>query len=91
MTKVVINKCFGGFGLSGEAMKQYEFLSGKEFLRWKVDRDDPVLVKIVSSMGNKANSRYACLKIVEIPDDVEWVVQEYDGKEWVAEAHKTWG
>jgi len=30
------------------------------------------------------------LKVVEIPDDVEWNVQEYDGNEWVAEKHRIW-
>ena len=27
---------------------------------------------------------------VSIPDDVEWQIEEYDGMEWVAEAHRTW-
>jgi len=30
------------------------------------------------------------LKIVEIPADVDWVLMEYDGCEWVAEKHRTW-
>ena len=28
MTKIVINRCFGGFGLSGAAMKRYAELKG---------------------------------------------------------------
>lgn len=32
----------------------------------------------------------ADLKIVEIPDDVEWVIEEYDGIEYVSEVHRTW-
>ena len=32
----------------------------------------------------------ANLKMVEIPDDVEWEIADYDGKEWVAEKHRTW-
>jgi hypothetical protein len=28
--------------------------------------------------------------VIEIPDDVEWEVEEYDGLEWVAEKHRTW-
>ena len=31
------------------------------------------------------------LKIIEIPDDVDWIIEEYDGNEWVAEKHRTWG
>ena len=30
------------------------------------------------------------LKVVEIPDGIEWQIEEYDGKEWVAETHRTW-
>jgi hypothetical protein len=38
----------------------------------------------------KSSGVYAELKIVDIPDDVEWEIDEYDGKEWVAEVHRTW-
>jgi len=30
------------------------------------------------------------LKIVEIPDDVDWEINEDDGSEWIAEKHRTW-
>lgn len=30
------------------------------------------------------------LKIVDVPDDVEWIMMDYDGAEWVAEKHRTW-
>ena len=36
------------------------------------------------------NDGYSELKVVEIPDDVEYDIQEYDGNEWVAEKHRTW-
>lgn len=55
-----------------------------------VVRDDPILVQVVEEMGEKADSRFASLKIVEIPDDVEWQIEEYDGSEWIAEKHRTW-
>ena len=31
------------------------------------------------------------LKIIEIPDDVEYTIKEHAGREWVAEKHRTWG
>jgi hypothetical protein len=37
-----------------------------------------------------ANGAHANLKIVEVPPDVEWQIEEYDGNEWVAEKHRTW-
>ena len=55
-----------------------------------VDRDDPVLVQVVKEMGANAGGRFAALKIVEIPADVDWQIEEYDGMEWVAEMHRTW-
>jgi hypothetical protein len=53
-------------------------------------RNDPILVQVVEELGEKANNRYSELKVVEIPDDVEWQIDEYDGVEWVAEKHRTW-
>lgn len=95
MKKIVINRCHGGFSLSDEALDLYKQLSGYDIpdsLIWdyQVERDDPYLVKVVETLGNKAHGDYAELRIVEIPEDVEWIVQEYDGMEWVAEKHRTW-
>lgn len=56
----------------------------------EIARDDPVLIQVVEELGEDANSRYSELKIVEIPDDVAWQIDEYDGTEWVAEQHRTW-
>lgn len=53
-------------------------------------RDDVHLIQVVEELGEKANGRCAYLKIVEIPDDVEWEIEEYDGNEWIAEKHQTW-
>lgn len=64
------------------------------FLPTDVSRDDPVLVQIVESLGVQAASGgFSRLAIVEIPDDVAadgWIIQDYDGVEWVAEKHRTW-
>lgn len=53
-------------------------------------RDDPNLVKVVEELGEKADGRCAHLKIVEIPDGVDWIIEEYDGMEHIAEVHRTW-
>ena len=54
-------------------------------------RDDPVLVRVVEELGGEvAGSQHAHLKVVRIPADVDWIVQEYDGLEWIAERHRTW-
>ena len=56
----------------------------------EIARDDPALVAVVEAMGDAAGSDYSKLQVTEIPDDVEWVIEEYDGLEWVAERHRTW-
>lgn len=109
MTKVVINVCYGGFGLSVDAVKLYAKLSGQNIIYTKttssfdnyelngeywgyydIPRDDPFLVQVVEQLGSAANGFYSELKVVEIPDDVEWYIDEYDGHEHVAEKHSTW-
>ena len=56
-----------------------------------LERNDPILVKVVEKLGKKANGTYADLEVVEVPDDVSWYVEEYDGIEWISENHRTWG
>ena len=88
--KVVINKCFGGYSLSEEA---YKFLNipwdgyGYEFIE---DRSNPALVKCVEALGKNASGELSSLKVVEIPDDVEWEINEYDGLESVVGQHREW-
>jgi hypothetical protein len=90
---IVINNCYGGFGLSDKALTEYKSLAGiddSEFDDSNIPRDDPYLVKVVNDLGMGANGSYSNLKVIEIPADVEWTIQEYDGVEWVAEKHRTW-
>jgi hypothetical protein len=55
-----------------------------------VERSDPDLVAVVRELGDEAAGDHAQLDIVEVPDAVEWGIEEYDGMEWVAEAHRVW-
>lgn len=140
--KVVINKCYGGFGLSHDAVMRYGELKGIKLYPEKhpeypslttywtvppdsrlaplsnaafyaakledsieynrkyaaqtlydraIPRDDPALVQVVEELGKKAGGDYSDLRVVEIPDDVSWEIDEYDGMEHVAESHRTWG
>ena len=89
--KIVINKCYGGFGLSKEAEELYvqkKNISGP--LRGDILRNDSVLVEVVETLGDKASGKYSELNVVEIPDDVtDWRIEEYDGSEHIAEG-RTW-
>lgn len=142
MTKIVINRCYGGFGLSPLAQKRYLELSGKgcyfykqmkyehlgdedEYVRisikdaesgmfvytltedlgekitklprddtfWydgNLERTDPILIQVVEELGEEASDKLAELEIVNIPDDIEWQIDEYDGYESVHEKHRSW-
>lgn len=56
----------------------------------EINRNDLNLVRVVEELGSAANDEWSRLKIVEIPDDVDWVIKDYDGCEWIAERHRTW-
>ena len=106
--KVVINRNYGGFGLSKRAMEELAIRKGwiadtdmykyvvlinndNEVLHpCDIPRDDLDLVATVEALGEDVNSNYSELKVIEIPDDVNWYIEEYDGLEKVAERHRTW-
>lgn len=111
--KIVINTCYGGFGLSDTAIRLYGQLAGIVLVEAVVDygqnyfyvdsvsdenffsyyelaRDDGFLIETIETLGDAASGKYAKLKVVEIPDDIEWQIMEYDGSEHVAEKHRTW-
>lgn len=86
--KVVINTTYGGFALSTEAQKQLN--CGPYDYRYYDKRSAPELIECVESLGDRANTAYSRLKVVEIPDDIEYIILNNDGREWVAEKHRTW-
>lgn len=71
-------------GRSNEAYRKVHLLP-KE-----IRRDDADLIKVVKELGSSANGKFAKLQIVEIPDEVDWRIEQYDGFEHVAEVHRTW-
>lgn len=87
----VINRESDFWSLTMEEKTAYnEAWRDQNFSYREIARDDPILIHVVEELGEAANNRYSELKIVEIPDDVEWQIDEYDGTEWVAEKHRTW-
>jgi len=96
MTQIVINTNYSGFWLSLKAAEMIAKL--KRVIdndRWyeevnDIARDDEDLVNVVKVLGEEANGNSCHLKIVTIPDDVDWDIESYDGIEWVAEVHRTW-
>lgn len=54
------------------------------------ERTNPFLIQVVRELKTKANGSCASLKIVKIPDGTEYTIEEYDGREHIAESHRTW-
>lgn len=54
------------------------------------NRADATMIRVIEELGDAANGGCAQLEIVEIPDDVDWEISEYDGNEHVAEKHRVW-
>jgi hypothetical protein len=73
---------------------QYSMIEWKDWEEdwsyYDIERNDQYLVRVVEELGDDVNGRFSELKVVDIPDDVEWQIDEYDGLEWVAEKHRIW-
>lgn len=130
IVKVVVNRCFGGFGISPEAQlelhkrgcshitenKLDEYFNGSFY---KTDDDKvrhlkmcdiphmdgiiyldehrpsfdnrccPHLVKLIEEWGSeRVSGKCANLHIVEVPSDVKWGIDDYDGSEKIEEYPK---
>lgn len=54
-------------------------------------REDKDLIEIIEQYGSKKCSGiFSSLKVVEIPDDVQWEIDDHDGLESIHEVHRVW-
>jgi hypothetical protein len=100
--KIIVNKCFGGFSLSKAVYDElsipwdnYGYLGNKDFGiesdNYYAYHSDPRLVTAVEKLGEKASSgSLAELRVINIPDGIQWEIDEYDGIETVHEVHRSW-
>jgi len=140
--KIVINKCYGGFGLSvkgllwlydkgykdnlceareyygldrpdGEKrlkadLKKWEkyrigkmtqndfypiFTPDQKYVimdRLDFDRSSPLLIECIETLGIEVNGWAAKLVIIDIPDNIEYEIDDYDGIESIHEKHRSW-
>ena len=83
--KVVINRCYGGFGLSDEFMEAYPQFEEYNYA-WHNDKDKRTDKDFISALENfgleKADTRFSSLEIIELPNNTtDWEIDEYDGSE----------
>ena len=63
--------------------KRYEQSNAMYFSTRDIARDDPALAQVVEELGDKANSNYSKLKIMELKSGTLYRIEEYDGRESV--------
>lgn len=85
--KIVINTANGGFWISDEA---YRFLGLRGSACPLPSRNDPELIRCVETLGERSWGMFATLKVIEIPDGIDWAIENYDGREWVVEKYRSW-
>ena len=114
--QLVLNKCYGGFGLSHKAIVRYFELKNWEmkmsywdcessaqvyieefdkshiisyenedgyFCSSDIERTDSILIQVINELGEEVDDWSSRLMIVEIPDNVEYYISDYDGVESV--------
>ena len=79
--KVVINTCWGGFGLSEAAEARYNEIASERGMdefecAYDLPRHCPILVQVVEELGLAASEWTAELCIVEIPGN-RYKIREY--------------
>lgn len=81
MKEIVVNCCYGGFGLSKFAVERL----GNDTYFFLEHREDKELIALLKEYGTeKIGGTFAELQIVEIPDNsTDYYIDEYDGMETV--------
>jgi len=62
----------------------------ENLVRKPKDRTDPKLIQVVEELGESASGEHAKLKVIEIPDGIEWEIIDDLGYETVHEKHRWW-
>lgn len=90
--KILINKCHGVFEFSPLFIKKYENIHNESIPHnIREERTDSRVIALFEQLGSEQSSgEFSRLQIVEIPDDIDWEINEYDGHEKVVEKHRSW-
>lgn len=55
-----------------------------------LERTDEELISVIEELGEESSGSLGSVKVVEIPDDVDWEIEDYDGIESIHEKHRVW-
>ena len=53
------------------------------------DREDPILIEVIETLGSDSYGPYSVFKIVEIPDNIEYVIHNNNGYETIYEVSRS--
>lgn len=85
--KVIYNTCYGGFNFSNEFVEEFNNRNTERATHLETrheERTDPSVIALFEEKGSEWSSgRHSKLDIMNIPDDVEFTVEEYDGIETI--------
>lgn len=87
MTKIAINRCYGGFTLSEAGLARYVELKGfsaqesEDLYSGDIERHDPILIQVLEEMGEDSWGAFAEIKIEELESGTMYIIDEYDGME----------
>lgn len=56
----------------------------------RLERTDKILIQVIEELGKEASTNLSSLVIVEIPDGIEYEIDDYDGIESIHEVHRSW-
>jgi hypothetical protein len=89
--KIAINTVYGGFSLSILAEDRYKELTGEWLSSYNIaTRTDKALIQAIEEFGELASDTYAAVRIVEVPEDTNWAILNFDGLEMVVDKDRIW-
>lgn len=88
--KIAINCNAGEFCLSKKAYEYMGIPWDNEGWYENGERTDPKLIDCIENLGEQANGWFARLKVIEIPDNIDYRIINFDGFETVVEEGHYW-
>ena len=81
-----LKKDYGDFVNSKDVLKE-DFLFEYDIYKNREDKD---LITVIEMLKSEASGKFSSLKAIEIPDNIEYEIEDYDGIETIHEIHKSW-
>lgn len=107
MVRIILSTSVSGFWFSKIGLKRLAELGYEEAKEYidspdevdgvlyyyggiNIDRDNPLLLQLVDELGDSMLEDGKVV-VIEIPDDVDWIVDQYEGgQEFIREKSRHW-